>query len=163
MNTREISFISHILRYIGVGMISGSIVHAGTLGGSITKYIILIVLGIIFFILGNIIEYRKKFDKTFLIYILVSTIVSIGTGMVSGGTQHYLDNPIFGSMIIGLGLIIAYVSFTYRDFKDTFSQKHLAIVIFASIIIASVLYFIGSTLPKNDRHITGHMNLLRHF
>ena len=47
MEKPEYSYVSHILRYVGVGLVSGSIVHAGTLGGDSLKYIVLILMGIV--------------------------------------------------------------------------------------------------------------------
>ena len=159
MNTREQSFLSHMLRYCGVGLISGSIVHAGTLGGSVFKYVILIICGMIAFAIGNLIEHKNVQNKELLIFIAISTVVSIGTGMVSGGVQHYLDNPIFGAGIITLGLIISYISFTYRDFKNTFSIKYTFLVTLISIIVGLVLYFIGMTLSKTSH---GHNESVPH-
>lgn len=137
MQIPEKSFISHILRYVGVGLISGSIVHAGTLGGSVTRYIVLIVIGIIAFTVGTYMEQDNKINKDLLHFIAISVIISIGTGMVSGGTQHYLDNPLFASYILPIGLLLGYIAYMYRDFKQNISVKR----VFLATVIASTLFF----------------------
>jgi hypothetical protein len=81
--TIEKSFTSHVLRYVGVGLISGSIVHVGTLGGGITHYVVLITLGIFAFIIGTILE-EGRGTLTFN-FIIISVFLSIGIGMEFGG------------------------------------------------------------------------------
>jgi hypothetical protein len=75
MGVSEKLFTSHILRYVGVGLISGSIVHAGTLGGGSLKYIILVIVGIIGFIIGTLLEHSRSIDKSFLSFIAISVFV----------------------------------------------------------------------------------------
>jgi len=150
--TPNSAFASHMLRYVGVGLISGSIVHAGTLGGDAFNYIVLITAGIICFTIGNLVEYRNEKTVTLLRYIGISVIVSIGTGMVSGATQHYLDGPIFASMLLSLGLLLAYVSFVYRDFKGDLSVKKVLIAILLSFVLWFILSTIAHRLPEVEDH-----------
>lgn len=152
MQKPEYSYVSHILRYVGVGLVSGSIVHAGTLGGGSLKYIVLIILGIAAFTIGTLMEHRQKFDKHLLLFILISTVVSIGTGMVSGGTQHYLDDPLFASIILPLGLFLGYVAFLVRDFKETISFKRITIAFIGAFILWGGLYSIAHKIPVLENH-----------
>ena len=152
MNIPEKSFASHILRYVGVGLISGSIVHAGTLGGDISRYLILIALGIIAFTVGTYLENENKIDKKFISFILISIIVSIGTGMVSGGTQHYLDGPVFASIILPIGLLISYVAYLCRDFRDKVSVKRIVVAILLTSLLGIGLYTTAHQMPELEEH-----------
>ena len=152
MSSPEKSFASHMLRYVGVGLISGSIVHAGTLGGNVTQYVALIVLGVIAFIYGTYLEYENKIDKKFVSFILISVVISIGTGMVSGGTQHYLDGPVFASIILPIGLLVSYIAYLYRDFKSNFSFKKIGIAIISCSILAVSLYSLAHKIPTLENH-----------
>ena len=152
MSSPEKSFASHMLRYVGVGLISGSIVHAGTLGGNVTQYVALIVLGVIAFIYGTYLEYENKIDKKFVSFILISVVISIGTGMVSGGTQHYLDGPVFASIILPIGLLVSYIAYLYRDFKSNFSFKKICAAIIICSILAVSLYSLAHKIPTLENH-----------
>lgn len=158
MNVSEKSFASHILRYVGIGLISGSIVHAGTLGGGSLKYVILIVLGIIGFTVGTLLEHSRAVDKSFLSFILISVIVSIGTGMVSGGTQHYLDGPLYAGVLIPLGLFCAYIAFMYRDFKHKLTIKRMIVSLLLALTLGLCLYVIAHQLPTLPDHHAGEEN-----
>jgi len=161
--TPNSAFASHMLRYLGVGLISGSIVHAGTLGGDSIGYIVLMVAGIFCFTIGNLLEYRDEKIVTLLRYIGISVIVSIGTGMVSGATQHYLDGPVFASILVSIGLLLTYISFVHRDFKGTLSVKKVLIATLLSFILWFILSTIAHKLPELEDHHTHddiHSNII---
>ena len=148
--TVEKAFTSHILRYVGVGLISGSIVHIGTLGGGITQYVVLITLGIIAFITGTILE--KGRGSITLNFIIVSVLLSIGVGMVSGGTQHYLDGPVYASFLLPFGLLLGYIMFILsKDKKELKTQKVIVATILALVFFGG-LYGIAHTIPVLENH-----------
>ncbi len=139
------AFIIHVCKYLGIALVSGSIVHAGTLGGSIYKYIGLIIVGIFLTVLGNYFEYKVKNIKVGANILLLAILLSFGTGMLSGGIQHYSDNTAYGSILLSLGLILTFISLAYKDFTNVVSKKSLLIV----TIISIVMYFILSTVGAN--------------
>jgi hypothetical protein len=141
-------FSAHMCKYLGVGLISGSIVHAGTLGGDYAKYVVLIILGIALFIIGNLLEHGISSLKELLPYIAISTVLSIGTGMVSGGTQHYLDGPNVAAILFPLGFFLAYLAFIYRDFKNELSTKKIATVAIISVLLFIILTYVAGKLPE---------------
>lgn len=148
----EHAFLSHILRYVGVGLISGSVVHAGTLGGSSLHYTVLIVLGVIAFVGGTVLEERKKQERSLLKYILISVILSLGVGMVSGGTQHYLDGPVYASFLIPIGLGVGYLAFIFRDYKSKVTlQRIIGIALFVAVSFG-ILYGIAHSIPTLENH-----------
>lgn len=147
------NFASHILRYVGIGLISGSIVHAGTLGGAGLKYIFLVLLGVTGFILGVHLEKRGGFKETYG-YIFITVIISIGTGMVSGATQHFLDGPVYASTLLSLGLMTGYLAFIYRDFKEKLTGKKITETLVIVFSLWLLLYLISINLPhfSPDHH-----------
>lgn len=136
------AFIIHICKYLGIALVSGSIVHAGTLGGSIHKYISLIIIGIFLTVLGNYLEYKVKNIKVGANILLLAILLSFGTGMISGGIQHYSDNTAYGAILLSFGLMLTFVSLAYKDFANVVSKRSL----FTIAIISIILYFILSTI-----------------
>ncbi|MDQ3076325.1 MAG: hypothetical protein M3Q34_04330 [bacterium] len=147
----EKAYISHVLRYVGVGLISGSIVHMGTLGGESTRYIILIIMGVVAFITGTLLEKRES-ESSLTSFIVVSVIMSIGVGMVSGGTQHYLDGPTYAAFLIPIGMAIGYFAFLFRDYKSEINTKRILVMSVIAIGLITVLYFIAKRLPVQEDH-----------
>ncbi len=148
----EHAFVSHILRYVGVGLISGSVVHAGTLGGDSTKYVVLILLGVVAFIVGTILEERKKINTPLAQYVLISVILSLGVAMVSGGTQHYLDGPVYASFLIPIGLGVGYLAFLVRDYQSKIAFKRIAGISIFVAALFGILYGIAHSMPTLSGH-----------
>lgn len=147
----EKAYVSLILRYVGVGLISGSIVHMGTLGGGYTKYIVLIIMGVVAFIAGTLLDKRDS-DNSLISFIVVSVIMSIGVGMVSGGTQHYLDGPKYAAFLIPIGMAVGYFAFLFRDYKSEITTKRKVVMLIITTGLIAVLYFIAQILPASDDH-----------
>ncbi len=133
----EGTFLSHLLRYVGIGLISGSIIHISTLGGSPAGYAALIISGIIAFIIGTSLEVSE--NRLTIGYITLSVLISIGVGMVSGGTQHYTDGAIYASFLIPLGLFIGYIAFIARDNMPSLNFTRVAIALACSLVIFQIL------------------------
>lgn len=148
--TVEKAFTSHVLRYVGVGLISGSIVHIGTLGGGITHYAVLIALGIFAFIMGTILE-EGRGAITFN-FIIISVLLSIGVGMVSGGTQHYLDGPVYASFLLPLGLLLGYIMFVLREDKKELKLRKVVIATISALLLLVVLYEVAHRIPVLQNH-----------
>jgi hypothetical protein len=87
------AFLIHICKYLGIALVSGSIVHAGTLGGSSSKYFALIVVGIFLTVLGNYLEYKVKNIKIGANILLLAILLSFGTGML-GCQNNVVYHPI---------------------------------------------------------------------
>lgn len=148
------AYITHLLRYVGVGLISGSIVHAGTLGGNWLRYIVLIALGAAMFAFGVWLEHRLEHRDNIGLYTALSVAVSIGTGMVSGATQHYLDGPFIAAFLLPSGLLIGYLAFAYRDHRTELNTKRIAWLLFVAVATALVLWLTANWLGELVPH--GH-------
>lgn len=138
MKKTSIAFGSHLCKYVGIGLISGSVVHAGTLGGSSLKYVLLMLTGIGLFLLGLFLEEDKK--NLVLSYIILSILVSIGTGMVSGATQHFLDGPMTAAVLLSLGLWMAGLAFFARESWSFLSLKNIVFSLMVAGLLYTVLY-----------------------
>ncbi len=146
----DVAFASHILRYVGVGLISGSIVHVGTLGGSPVRYFVLIAAGALAFVLGTLLEKEKEVIT--LSYVVISIALSFGVGMVSGGTQHYLDGPVYASFLIPLGLLLGYITFVTRENVRELQAKKVLAAIAATLLLFGALYALAHSIPTLANH-----------
>ncbi len=150
------AFLIHVCKYLGIALVAGSIVHAGTLGGSSLKYVGLIVVGILLTVLGNYLEYKVKNIAVGGSILFLAIALSFGTGMLSGGIQHYSDNPAYGSILLSLGLLLTFISLAYKDFAKVVTQKSVITVTIISLIAYLLLSTIGASLvsrvPDDGHH-----------
>ena len=143
------SFSAHLAQYIGIGLISGSVVHAGTLGGSSLKYGVLIGFGMLFYCLKFLIEAQFRIDRQMFRFLSVSTLVALGTGMLSGSVQHFLDGPRAGAVLASVGVVIAYPAFCLREDRRALTWRSVSAVLLFGVALFSGLWvaagFLGGT------------------
>lgn len=152
INNSHNAFFTYIAKYLGVALIAGSVVHIGTLQNGVTRYVVLIGIGLILTILGNIKEAKEHGQKINLNYFMIITGLSFATGFLSGGIQHYLDNPSYAGILLGLGIIITYVTFFLKD-KFKIEKKNLVIVITLAVLFMLFSHYVmDSTLLGEDHH-----------
>lgn len=143
-------YLIYLLKYLGVALIAGSVVHVGTLQNGTTRYLVLGIIGLVSMLVGNILEAKQNGEKINLKYLIVITGLSLATGFFSGGIQHYLDNPNYAGYLLGIGLFFSYITFFMRD-KITLYFKYIASIAFVALIIIIVSSFMSST-PSTDHH-----------
>ena len=97
------NYLVYIAKYLGVALISGSVVHIGTLQNGVMRYIVLMGIGMVLMMLGNIVEAKQLGNKINTKFLMVITGLSLATGFLSGGVQHYLDNPIYAGYLLAIG------------------------------------------------------------
>ncbi len=148
------AYSTHLLRYVGVGLISGSIVHASTLGGGWLKYIVLITAGAAMFAAGVWLEHRHDQRQDLKLYTALSVAVSIGTGMVSGATQHYLDGPRMASVLLPGGVLLGYLAFAYRDHQSELTTQRVVGLVCLVLVLLVALWFLALGLGELVPH--GH-------
>jgi hypothetical protein len=142
------AYVIHICKYLGIALMSGSIVHAGTLGGSNLKYLGLIAVGILLTVFGNYLEYEVKNVK-----VGAKICLSFGTGMLSGGIQHFSDNPAFSAALLTIGAIITFFSLAYKDFPGVLSFKAIPIAGLVGLAFYLVVPVIGDmVMSENEGH-----------
>ncbi|MDQ5957237.1 MAG: hypothetical protein QG614_212 [Patescibacteria group bacterium] len=152
INKSHYAFFTYIAKYLGVALIAGSVVHIGTLQNGVTRYVVLIGIGLILTIIGNIKEAKEHGQKINLNYFLIITGLSFATGFLSGGIQHYLDNPSYAGILLGIGIIITYVTFFLKD-KFKIEKKNLAVVVILAILFMLFSHYVmDNTLLGEDHH-----------
>jgi hypothetical protein len=151
MHLRD-AFIIHICKYLGIALVSGSIVHAGTLGGSTMKYVSLIGVGILLTVVGHYLENKASHKAIDAQFVALAVALSFGTGMLSGGVQHYLDNPAYGAVLLSLGLVLTFLALGYKDFKRTLTARSVGIVCATSVVLFIGTYTILPQFLPADSH-----------
>lgn len=123
-----LGYLSYLALFIGTAFISGAIVHSGNIS-ELSKYIIIGVIGVSMFISGSfvqefILNKENLREEGVVKFFLYSLLLSIGIGMISGGTQHFSDFPVYSSYLIPLGLILSYFAYLLKN-NFTFTKKLL--------------------------------------
>ncbi len=144
------SFIIYVLKYLGIALIAGSVVHVGTLHNGTTRYIALAIIGLILMIVGNILESKQKGEKIDIQYLGLVTVLSLTTGFLSGGIQHYLDNPSYAGYLLGIGLIGTYITFFLKE-KSVLKTKNIILISVIGIVIVLISVFLVPS-SGNDHH-----------
>lgn len=137
------SFFIYIIKYLGIALIAGSVVHAGTLDNGFTRYIILGLIGLVFMILGNVLEAKQKNEKIDFSYLFIVTVLSFATGFLSGGIQHYLDDPAYAGMLLALGIFFSYIAYFIKE-KFPLKYQNLFIV----FVLALAFLFFSNYLDQ---------------
>jgi phosphoglycerol transferase MdoB-like AlkP superfamily enzyme len=143
-------FVVYVLKYLGIALIAGSIVHVGTLDVGTTRYIILASIGLVLMTVGNILESRQKGERINIKYLVLITSLSLTTGFLSGGIQHYLDNPLYAGYLLGIGLIGTFITFFIKE-KSALKTKNIILISGISIAIVLISVFLVPS-SGNDHH-----------
>ena len=145
-------YFSYIAMFVGMGLISGSIVHAAQ-EGIFNRSIFLMGIGVILFSIGSFIN--EVIFKTgnieregVLRYILFSLFLAMGVGMISGSTQHFFDTPIYASYLMPIGVFLSSLAFALRNNYEL-SKATWGKLIAAGLIFAGVLFYGLNTYAKS--------------
>ncbi len=152
-----------LFQYAGIGLISWSISHGFF---STTRSFITAGSGILVFLIGLIIEKHIKMEKLGSIStLLIGIFFSIGTAMISGWAQHFLDSPWRSVAIMPLGYLVSLFMYQKKENIKVFSLwKILSKAIAVSLLIFCTSYFLASVITptldndhwewiaKNDDH-----------
>lgn len=146
------NFLIYICKYLGVALIAGSVVHIGTLQNGFGRYIVLMIIGLLLMLVGNVLEAKENGLKINLNYLLLITGLSFATGFLSGGIQHYLDNPSYAGILLGIGLLGAYLTYFIKE-KVVLKTKNIFIVaIFSFFLILFSVYIMDDALLGENHH-----------
>ncbi len=143
-------YITYLLKYLGVALIAGSVVHVGTLHNGTTRYIVLGIIGLVLMISGNILESKQTGEKIDFKYFVLITTLSLATGFFSGGIQHYLDNPRYAGYLLATGLLCSYIIFFLKDKTKLHTKNILVVALIALGIVVISLNLPYSTI--SDHH-----------
>lgn len=150
------NYLVYIAKYLGVALISGSVVHIGTLQNGVMRYIILMGIGMVLMMLGNISEAKQLGNKINTRFLLVITGLSLATGFLSGGVQHYIDNPVYAGYLLAIGGVVTYITFFMKE-KSILKTKNVLLVVLLGIVI---LFFSNFIINKYTE--VGHTDTESH-
>lgn len=154
-------FITFALLFIGAGFISGSIVHLGE--GLNPWDISILTTGVILFMIGSYVQeilYNGKSfkEKDTLLFLFFSLLLSLGIGMVSGGTQHYVDTPSYSSYLIPIGILIGMFAFVLKT-NINLTRREGAKLLMGTVVFCTILWLVlvygARTIPvsmQSDDH-----------
>lgn len=143
-------FIIHILSYLGVALIGGSIVHIGTLDGGSLRYVILGCIGVMLMIIGSVLEAQTNKEPVNIKYLGIVTALAISTGLLSGGIQHFLDNPMYAGYLLAVGLVVSYISFAGKYHANTTTLGIITVAILALIVVITSNTVLHESVPHTE-------------
>jgi len=146
------AFLAHAAQYVGIAMVSGSVVHASTLGGSSIKYGAMILAGTLVYCMKFLIEAGFRVDRRLAKFLAISTVVSLGTGMMSGSAQHFLDGPRAGAVLASVGVVVAYLSFCLREDRRALNRQSMIGVFLVGGVLFGALWSLAGMLSGGGGH-----------
>ncbi len=155
-----IQYFQYVTSYIGIVLMGGAIVH---LPAAPKRYAILAMIGAAVFLVSSYFEIKKKRsqDPNFGIwaYMLVSFFLSIGLGMISGSIQHFLDTPMYSSILLTAGFFISAFAFYIRENSNILSLhivRYATLVVSITGILGGGLYSIAHSIEPHSHKTSSH-------
>jgi len=134
-------YLSYVALFLGMGLISGSIVHMPV---SPVRYSLIMLIGVAMFgfasFVSDIAKQENLTSAGIVRALLFSLLVSVGIGMMSGGIQHWEENPTYSAMLIPSGLGLSLFSFIVKN-NVRLSVKRFYGVVLLFIVLAIPLKF----------------------
>jgi hypothetical protein len=133
-------YLVYIIYFLGIGMTSSGIV---LMPFNPVRYSIILSIGLGLFITGSVFNevvidnhHLSKIESIKLV--VVSLTLAIGIGMISGGISHFKESPSYVAILIPMGIVISFISFTIKSnvklSKEAFITLIVAVVAFAVVI-----------------------------
>lgn len=144
-------YLVYIIYFLGIGMTSSGIV---LMPFNVMRYSIILCIGLGLFITGSVfnevvIDNHHMSAIESIKLVIFSLTLAIGIGMISGGISHFKESPMYVSYLIPLGIIISFISFTFKN-NFTLTKKEKIIVFTGSIILAIIIYISLSFVASNS-------------
>lgn len=154
--TLSLQHIAMLCRYIGISFIAGAVSHGAF---SNTRSLMTAGIGVVFFVLGQMIEYftAERFNHNGLIKSLIlGTVLAIGLGLFTGGLQHFPDSPDRSLWVVPLGFVMSLVALLWSVEQDTLghwkSYASAAVVLVGAGSLAAHQYFKAYPDPLAHEH-----------
>ena len=111
-----LSHTSTLLKYTGISFIAGSVTHGAFTG---QRSIITAMLGVVFFVLGTVLEKTGESEKpqSLTRLLLIGIFGSVGLGLFTGGLQHFPDSPDRSAWVVPLGFLISLIALYLTEAK----------------------------------------------
>lgn len=140
-------YFEYILYFLGVGFISGSLVHYTT---DPSYYTIIILVGIVIFTATSIFQARDdERRKVGIVKVTFTSLaLSLGIGLLSGGIQHFKDVPTISPLFIVLGIVISLIAYIFRENIQLSSKQVIHLSANVGLVgIVSYLLLVQISLP----------------
>lgn len=161
IQTIVIPFVTYLFLFVGMGLVAGSVVHFGETD-QIPRFLAIGILGMVIFVVGSYIQESllntNNLQKEGAVkYVLYSLLLAIGIGMISGGTQHFLDFPTYASYLLPVGFLLALIAYVLRN-NLNLTRKGWSVLLIGALLIAlptfAGLHLYAKALPSGQGH--GH-------
>ena len=154
-------YLTYVGFFLGIGLVSGSIVHFPV---NPLRYAAIGSIGILLFIAASLVDeivLKKKplRESGILRVILFSVVLSMGIGMISGAIQHFTDTPKYAAILIPMGIVISLVGFLLKSqirLTRTMMGWSFACVLLICIPLGIVLNIVASDLSIPHEHTAEH-------
>ncbi|URZ14527.1 hypothetical protein [Clostridium felsineum] len=136
-------YLVYIIYFLGIGMTSSGIV---LMPFNIIRYSIILSIGLGLFLIGSVFnevvinKQHLSLVETIKLVILSLTL-AMGIGMISGGIVHFKESPRYVMYLIPLGIVISFISFTFKN-KFELTKKENLTMFLGIIILAFIAYII---------------------
>lgn len=147
--------------FLGIGLISGSIVHIPM---DALRYSIILAIGVIIFIVASFLNETKIDKKTLtkrdIVRILFfSFTLSVSIGMVSGGIQHFNEVGSYAAKLIPIGIVVSLISFVIKNQIYIKHPKRIALLLSSILLLVAPLsyglHFAVKQMPASSGHAHG--------
>jgi len=131
-------YFVYLMFFLGIGMLSGSIVHMPL---NPARYSIIMSIGLIVFVAASYLNEVKIERKNMtpwetIKFLFFSLTLSIGIGMISGGIQHFDEEPLYASYLIPSGLLLSFISYVLKN-QITMHWKRFAAAVAVVMVLAT--------------------------
>ncbi len=157
-------YVLFVIQFLGAGFVAGSVVHFGE--GVTTWDVGVLSLGLILFTFSLVYKETQLSDKKMaqrdLILLVVSSLfLSLTIGMASGGTQHFIDTPMYAAFLIPAGLSLGFVAFSITQ-RARFSLNQwgalLVVLALFAVVFHILLLQFNRVIPDSIRRGHGSEN-----
>lgn len=152
-------YLSYLSLFLGMGLISGAIVHMPVSPG---RYSLIMFAGVLLFGFASFatdLSRQENLTAGELVQsLLFSLLLSVGVGMISGGIQHFSDNTAYASALIPLGFGVSLFSFVLKNrVKLNVKRVYALIAVFVILVVPiriSLNYIVENSAQQSGGH--GH-------
>lgn len=135
-------YLEYIALYLGIALVGGAIVH---MPGSPLKNVVILLVGMTLFLFASLREARARSGGTDSggagAYLLLSAVLSVGLGMISGSIQHFDEFPDYGSVLIPLGIGLSLLAFGRRETLLPAGTRMVGLI--AALVVVLPLLWLG--------------------
>ncbi|MFZ5826392.1 MAG: hypothetical protein ACOY94_19030 [Bacillota bacterium] len=159
--TLFLPYLTYLSLFLGMGLISGAIVHMPV---DPVRYTIIMVVGAVMFGFASFVNDLAGKDRLTAAIVARSLffalLLSMGIGMISGGVQHFSDNPGYSASLIPAGFGLSLFAFILKnEVKLSVKRIYGIVLIFLALAVPlkfTLDYVAHNIVGESDSHGHGH-------